>query len=74
MKPQCEEVLRHLEKCGSITSAEALSVYGIARLASRVSDPKDLGYDIRKVTERGKNRFGDPVNYARYFLHTEGGA
>lgn len=68
MKPQCEKILVHLDEHGSITSAEAMSIYGISRLASRVDDLKKYGYPIRKVTERGVNRFGEPVNYARYFL------
>ena len=68
MKPQCEKILVHLDKHGSITSAEAMSFYGISRLASRVDDLKKYGYTIGKVTERGVNRFGEPVSYARYFL------
>lgn len=72
MKPQCVMILRHLDEHGSITSAEAMNIYGIARLASRIDDLKHLyGYKIGKVTERGKNRFGEPVNYARYFLLKE---
>ena len=46
---QCERILRHLEDYGSITSLEAMSEYGIMRLASRVNDLRRLGYPI--VTE-----------------------
>ena len=69
MKPQCTDVLNHMEKYGSITSNEAMGMYGITRLASRISDLKQMyGYTIGKTTERGVNRYGAPVNYARYFL------
>lgn len=37
---QSERIVRHLEAFGSITSLEAMSDYGIMRLASRVSDLK----------------------------------
>ena len=65
---QCEKVLRHLADYGSITSLEAMTEYGIMRLASRVSDLKKAGYDIRSVTEHGRNRYGEPTSYSRYYL------
>lgn len=65
---QCERVLRHLEDFGSITSAEAISEYGIFRLASRISDLKKRGVPIKKETVSGKNRYGEPTSYARYSL------
>ena len=65
---QCERVLRHMEDYGSITSLEAMSEYGIMRLASRVSDLKNRGVDIDRVFETSKNRYGETVSYARYFL------
>ncbi len=69
MKPQCMDILRHMEEHGSITDLDAYTVYHIRRLASRIYDLKALyGIDVGKVTERGKNADGVPVNYARYFL------
>lgn len=65
---QCERILRHMEDYGSITSLEAMTEYGIMRLASRVTDLKSLGFDIRRVMESGKNRYGEPTSYARYYL------
>lgn len=35
---QCDRILRHLRDYGSITGAEAVSEYGIYRLASRITD------------------------------------
>ena len=71
---QCEKVLRHMEKYGSITSLEAMQEYGIMRLASRVSDLKKAGIPIRVETASGKNRFGEATSYARYRLDKESGA
>ena len=65
---QCERVLRHLEDFGSITSAEAISEYGIYRLASRISDLKKCGVPIQKETVRSKNRYGEPTRFAKYSL------
>lgn len=71
---QCERVLRHMKDYGSITSAEAMTEYGIMRLASRISDLKKLGFPIRKEMVSGKNRYGEPTSYARYSIITAGDA
>lgn len=65
---QCERIMRHLEDYGSITSAEAQMEYGIARLASRVSELRKLGFPIEREMVRGKNRYGEPTRYAKYTL------
>lgn len=56
---------------GSITSMEAMSEYGIMRLASRVSDLKRLGVPIISETVTGRNRYGEVTRYARYRLESE---
>lgn len=71
---QCERVLRHMKDYGSITSAEAMTEYGIMRLASRISDLKKLGFPIKKEMVSGKNRYGEPTSYARYSIITAGDA
>lgn len=65
---QCERILRHLEEVGSLTQAEALQEYGIARLSARISELKTAGYPIRREMIEGRNRYQEPVSYARYFL------
>ena len=65
---QCEKVLRHLEDYGSITSLTAMQEYGIMRLASRISDLKQMGVPIEKEMVSGKNRYGEPTSFARYSL------
>lgn len=65
---QCEKILRHMEDFGSITSLEAMQEYGIMRLASRISDLKQMGVPVRKEMVSGKNRYGEPTAYARYSI------
>ena len=65
---QCEQVIRHMEDCGSITSLEAMQEYGIMRLASRITDLKKAGYPIRREMVSRKNRYGETVSFARYSL------
>ncbi len=65
---QCERVLRHMKDHGSITSAEAITEYGVYRLASRISDLKSKGVAIKKETVSGKNRYGESTSFARYSL------
>ena len=65
---QKDRILRHLRDYGSITSLEAMTEYGIMRLASRINDLKKRGYNICSVMEAGKNRYGEPTVYARYSL------
>ena len=65
---QCERVLRHLNDYGSITSLEAMKEYGIMRLASRISDLKNMGHKIISKTETSKNRYGETTHYSVYML------
>jgi len=65
---QCDRIMRHLRDYGSITSLEAMTEYGIMRLASRVSDLKSRGVVINRKMETSKNRYGEAVSYARYYL------
>ena len=68
MTTQCERILQHLHDYGSITPIEALNLYGIMRLASRITDLRRQGVEIEKETESGKNRFGERTTFARYKL------
>lgn len=65
---QNSRVLRHLRDYGSITSLEAMSEYGIMRLASRVCELRRQGYDIQSTMETGENRYGEKMSYTRYTL------
>ena len=63
---QCEMIVDYINRYGSITDVEAYADLGIRRLAARISDLKDQGYNIKSVGETGKNRFGKRTRYTRY--------
>lgn len=67
-KTQCERILDYISDFGSITSFEAMRDLGCMRLASRICDLKRQGYSFIAKPEKGKNRYGETTNYARYFL------
>jgi hypothetical protein len=61
---QCNRILAHLKKGLTITSLEALNLYGCMRLASRISDLRKRGENI--VVDRVKTANGKSV--AQYHL------
>jgi hypothetical protein len=65
---QCERIMRYIEETGSITQIDALREFGCMRLASRISDLKRQGVPVKRTMETAKNRYGEPVSYARYSL------
>lgn len=65
---QCERIIRHLEHFGSITSVEAMKEYGIMRLASRISDLRKSGVEIKATLIKGINRYGEQTKYAIYTM------
>ena len=65
---QNERIMRHLSDYGGLTSFEAMTEYGIFRLASRVHELRHRGYDIRSETVAAKNRYDEPIHYSRYKL------
>lgn len=65
---QCDRIMRHLVEHGSITSIEAITEYGILRLASRINDLKRKGVKITSKTGTSKNRYGEKVHYSVYML------
>lgn len=67
-KTQCERILQYIEETGSITQMEALKEFGCMRLASRISDLKRQGVPVKRTMETAKNRYGEPVSYARYSI------
>ncbi len=69
---QCEKILRHMREVGPITQAEAISYYGCYRLGARIADLKKQGHKIRAERITARNRYDEPVSFARYSLE-EGG-
>lgn len=65
---QCDRILRHLRDFGSITAIEAISEYGILRLAARIGDLRRRGHNITSEIVTGANRYGEPTRYSVYRL------
>ena len=70
-KTQCDKVLEYMRRYGSITQLEALRDIGCMRLASRISDLRYQGYAIGRRIKTGKNRDGDDVYFAEYYLEED---
>lgn len=65
---QNQRILNYLDEFGSITQFEAMRDLGIMRLASRISDLRKQGYEIRGSTVGVKNRFGETCYIKKYSL------
>ena len=68
--PQKQQVLKWIEAHGTITQAEALTHLEVGRLASRIYNLKEDGYDIDKVMITVKNKKGKKCSVAKYFIKT----
>lgn len=66
---QCKRILQYISETGSITQMDALREFGCMRLASRMCDIKKMGYTVEKKMEKSKNRYGEPISYARYTVN-----
>lgn len=69
---QTHMVLRHLkDKKHGLTSWEAIKEYGCTRLSAAIYTLKKRGYVIGKENVYSRNRYGNPVHFARYYLIDE---
>ena len=66
---QNQRILDYMVKFGGITQLEALRDLGVMRLASRISDLRKRGYNIRSETVTVKNRFEEECHVAKYSLN-----
>ena len=66
MGKQQQRVLDYMNQHGSITSMEAFRDLGTTRLSAVIFSLRRKGHNIRSVTESFKNRYNEPVYYARY--------
>lgn len=65
---QTERILKYINDFGSITSLQAMQDLGVMRLASRITDLKQAGYEIDSEYIHSKNRYGEPMRYKRYYM------
>ena len=65
---QTTAVLNRLETKGSITSIEAIELFGATRLADIIFRLRNKGYDIKTIMCEGQTRYGDACQYAKYVM------
>ena len=65
---QRDMVLSHLQEHGTITSIDAMRMYGIIQLPRRIFDLRKEGYPIESRFLSVKNRYEQPVTIAQYKL------
>lgn len=61
-------VREHLEKYGSITSLEAIELYGATRVADIIYKLRNSGVEIETVDMPFTDRFGTKSHYGKYVL------
>ena len=64
-------LMKHLLAGKRITQGDALTEYGIGRLASRISDLKDRGVKIRSEFIKVQKRDGTTASVKEYWLAPE---
>lgn len=65
---QCEMIIKYLKDFGSITTYESFIELGITRLASRIVDLKNQGYEFSEEWITKNNRYGKAVSFKKYSL------
>ncbi len=65
-EPQTALVLRHLKDKGPLDALTAQRLYGVMRLAARVKDLRESGWQIQTETVRSGNK-----KFGRYWLTSQ---
>lgn len=63
-----QAVLDWLKTHASISSMEAIQSFGATRLSAIIFNLRKRGYDIETVMVDGRDRFGNQMKFARYYL------
>lgn len=61
-------VQEHLENEGSITSLEAIKLYGATRLSAIIYILRNRGFEIENHWEECLDRYGNNTRFVRYTL------
>ena len=64
-----DQVTQHLVEYKTITSWEAIKLYGATRLSAIIFKLRDRGYQIESISETGLDRNGNVSNFVTYKLH-----
>ena len=62
----------HLLKKKSITSWEAIELYGATRLSAIIFTLREEKWDIITKPTTAKDRFGNDITFAKYVLNSKG--
>ena len=62
-----DRVLEYMKQFGSITSLDAFKDLGNTRLSASIFILRK-DYNIKSITVKSKNRYGDEIHYSRYYL------
>ena len=65
---QKERVLAHLKAGKKLTRLNAWDTLGIIECPARISELRNEGHDIRTTMFSVKNRYGEPVRIARWWM------
>ena len=65
---QCKQIVAYMKHYGSITSMAAIREFGCTRLASRIHDLRERGYEISKEMVEVRTANGGKTKVARYSL------
>lgn len=65
---QRQRIINYIYEFGSITSLDAYKDLGITQLATRIKELKEQGYEFETKWESSKNRYGEKIDYKRYYL------
>lgn len=68
MENQCVRVLDYIREHDGITSKQAFSEIGVARLSSRIFDLKEQGYPIYDEWITVRNRYGEKCRVKQFRL------
>lgn len=66
-----DRILKHLRDYGNITSWQGFTEYGMTRMSAIIYLLRKDGYNIESQTICAKNRYGNPVHFAKYVLKGE---
>ena len=65
---QKDRIINYIREFGSISSWEAYQELGITQLGARIDNLQKDGYTFVTEWEHRKNRYGEDVQFKRYYL------
>lgn len=68
MSIQHQRILKVLENGEKLSALSAWKELGIARLSARISELRQMGYQIESFRVETENQFGERTHFAQYIL------